>query len=62
METPPSTSSTFETRYSIPKSWTSDDIYLGRNQGYKLTFLRRVIATPGVVIYVLITNPLKTYA
>ena len=44
VETPPSTTS-FETRYPIPKAWSSDDIYLDRQQEYKLTFPRRVIAT-----------------
>ena len=42
VETPPSTTS-FETRYPIPKAWSSDDIYLDRQQEYKLTFPRRVI-------------------
>ena len=44
VETPPSTTS-FENRYSIPKAWTPDDIYLDRQQEYKLTLPRRVIAT-----------------
>ena len=43
-ETPPSTSS-FETRYPIPKAWSPDDIYLDRQQEYKLTLPRRVVAT-----------------
>ena len=41
----PSSSNTFETRYTLPKAWTPDDIYLDRQQEYKLTFPRRVIAT-----------------
>ena len=44
VETPPSTSS-FETRYPIPKAWSPDDIYLDRQQEYKLTLPRRVVAT-----------------
>ena len=44
VETPPSTSS-FETRYQIPKAWSPDDIYLDRQQEYKLTLPRRVVAT-----------------
>ena len=44
VETPPSTSS-FEARYSIPKAWSPDDIYLDRQQEYKLTLPRRVVAT-----------------
>ena len=44
VETPTSTT-TFETRCPIPKAWSSDDIYLDRQQEYKLTFPRRVIAT-----------------
>ena len=44
VETPPSTTS-FETRYPIPKAWSPDDIYLDRQQEYKLTFPRRVVAT-----------------
>ena len=44
LETPPSTSS-FETRYSIPKAWSPDDIYyLDRQQEYN-TLPRRVVAT-----------------
>ena len=41
----PSSSNTFEARYPLPKAWTPDDIYLDRQQEYKLTFPRRVIAT-----------------
>ena len=44
VENPPSTTS-FETRYPIPKAWSPDDIYLDRQQQYKLTFPRRVVAT-----------------
>ena len=44
VETPPSTTS-FETRYPIPKAWSPDDVYLDRQQEYKLTFPRRVVAT-----------------
>ena len=44
VETPPSTTS-FENRYPIPKTWTPDDIYLDRQQEYKLTLPRRVVAT-----------------
>ena len=44
VETPTSTT-TFETRYPIRKAWSSDDIYLDRQQEYKLTFPRRVLAT-----------------
>ena len=40
VETPPSTTS-----YPIPKAWSSDDVYLDRQQKYKLTFPRRVVAT-----------------
>ena len=45
VESAPSGSSTFESRYSIPKPWQPDEIYLDRNHEYKLTFPRRVIAT-----------------
>ena len=44
VETPSSTTS-FENRYPIPKTWTPDDIYLDRQQEYKLTLPRRVVAT-----------------
>ena len=44
VETSPSTSS-FETRYPIPKAWSPGDIYLDRQQEYKLTLPRRVVAT-----------------
>ena len=43
VETPSTTS--FETRYPIPKAWSPDDVYLDRQQEYKLTFPRRVVAT-----------------
>ena len=39
VETPPSTSS------FVPKAWSPDDIYLDRQQEYKLTLPRRVVAT-----------------
>ena len=41
----PSSSNTFKARYTLPKAWTPGDIYLDRQQEYKLTFPRRVIAT-----------------
>ena len=41
----PSSATSFENRYPIPKTWTPDDIYLDRQQEYKLTLPRRVVAT-----------------
>ena len=37
VETPPSTTS-FETRYPIPKAWSPDDIYLDRQLGVQTDF------------------------
>ena len=41
----PSSTTSFEARYPLPKAWSPDDIYLDRQQEYKLTFPRRVVAT-----------------